>query len=286
MIVSCIILNYNDWSTTATLVKNVQDYKSIDHIIVVDNLSTDDSYDCLKELENDKVVVITTEKNGGYGYGNNYGIKYANEVFKSDYVLICNPDVFFEEKAIVSAVRIMQQDPRVAVVAPIQLNAHGNVANTIAWRVPSTLQYILCSGLLMKRLIKSYAYKKSELCEGTHDVDCVPGSFLFVKTDSFLNVGGYDESIFLYCEETVLGIKMKKAGFVTVLDASETYLHLHSVSINKSISKEVNRTKLLLQSRKYVIKRYLDGNKMSMQLANMFFSIVLLEMRIKMLFVH
>ena len=281
MIVSCVILNYNDSATTSTLVKSIENYRLLDKIIVVDNLSTDDSYECLKRLESDKVIVIQSNRNGGYGYGNNFGVKYAKERFNSDYVLICNPDVMFQEKVVSSALKVVQNDPSIAIVSPIQLKANGEKANTIAWRVPSALKYIMCSGVILKRIVKGYKYEDSELNDGINYVDCIPGSFLFVNTEAFAKVGGYDENIFLYCEETVLGIKMKEAGYKTALDGSETYYHLHSVSINKSFSKEVQRTRLLLKSRRYVIKRYLGGNKFEMALADVIFLILLFETRIK-----
>ena len=57
-----IILNYNDFRTTMNLINEIHDYKCIDHIIVVDNLSSDNSYEKLKENSDNKVIVISTEK--------------------------------------------------------------------------------------------------------------------------------------------------------------------------------------------------------------------------------
>ena len=65
------ILNYNDFETTQKLVEKMRRFSIIDHIVVVDNHSTDDSYDKLCLLEDEMVIVIQTPKNGGYGYGNN-----------------------------------------------------------------------------------------------------------------------------------------------------------------------------------------------------------------------
>lgn len=281
MIVSCVILNYNDAATTSHLVNTIRNYELLDHIIIIDNMSTDNSYDYLRKLQNEKIIVIKTSRNGGYGYGNNYGVKYAKEKFNSDYVLICNPDVNFTEDTLQSGLSIMQHDPNIAVFSPIQLNAEGKMANTIAWKIPTAIRYILCSGLLLKRIVSNYRYNTNELNERINFVDCVPGSLLLVNSEAFINVGGYDENIFLYCEETVLGKKMKDAGYKTVLDGTEAYYHLHSVSINKSIAKEYKQTKLLLESRYYVIKTYLGGNRIHLAFAKLFFFIVLLETQLK-----
>ena len=66
----------------------------------------------------------------------------------------------------------------------------------------------------------------------------------------------YDENIFLYCEETSLGLKMKQANYKTYLLTDETFVHHHSVSINKSIKSKVQQAKIMWDSRLYVLNKY------------------------------
>lgn len=82
MQLSCVILNYNDAETTEKLVMQIADYDVLHQIIVVDNASTDDSLERLRKLESDanasqsgKVRVISADHNGGYGSGNNLGVR-------------------------------------------------------------------------------------------------------------------------------------------------------------------------------------------------------------------
>ena len=79
--ITVVALNYNDYQTMISYIDSIVDYSNINYIVVVDNLSTDDSYDKLKSYygRSQKVVVISTAYNGGYGYGNNFGIRYAIE---------------------------------------------------------------------------------------------------------------------------------------------------------------------------------------------------------------
>jgi len=51
MNVTCLILNYNDPVTTESLVHSIHDFQSLQHILIVDNCSTDGSYERLKTLE-------------------------------------------------------------------------------------------------------------------------------------------------------------------------------------------------------------------------------------------
>ena len=87
MQLSCVILNYNDAETTEKLVKQLADYDVLHQIIVVDNASTDDSLELLGKLELDanasqrgNVRVISADHNGGYGSGNNLGVRYAASI--------------------------------------------------------------------------------------------------------------------------------------------------------------------------------------------------------------
>ena len=99
--IDVLILNYNDAETTLSYIDHIVDYKVIHKIVVVDNCSTDDSVVLFQKHHFDKVEVIATKENGGYGSGNNYGIKYLVENYNSDYILISNPDVIVEENTII-----------------------------------------------------------------------------------------------------------------------------------------------------------------------------------------
>uniref|UniRef100_UPI0006D0DB42 glycosyltransferase n=1 Tax=Clostridium sp. NkU-1 TaxID=1095009 RepID=UPI0006D0DB42 len=100
MNISCIILNYNDAETTISLVNSLVNYEILDSIVIVDNCSTDDSASRLQAIEAGKVHFISSEKNGGYGYGNNQGIRYAYGNLHATHVLIANPDVKVTEECI------------------------------------------------------------------------------------------------------------------------------------------------------------------------------------------
>ena len=64
-------------------------------IIVIDAKYSDE---VSKDIENicfqNKLVYIQID-NKGYGYGNNVGIEYANNMYEYKYIIICNPDVEF-----------------------------------------------------------------------------------------------------------------------------------------------------------------------------------------------
>lgn len=105
------VLNYNDAESIISLVERIYKYNCISNILVVDNGSTDDSLKQLKKRywNDKKIIIIETGKNGGYGFGQNFGINYINEKLKSDYAVITSPGVFFSEKTIQTLLRFAKE---------------------------------------------------------------------------------------------------------------------------------------------------------------------------------
>ena len=102
--IGIVVLNYNDYESTIKLVDSLlgQQYFSENvHIVIVDNMSTNDSFEILKSQFNECVDVIQSERNGGYAYGNNYGVKYLYDKYKIVHCAICNPDVLITSERLV-----------------------------------------------------------------------------------------------------------------------------------------------------------------------------------------
>ena len=223
----CLILNYNDSETTAKQVNEVAGYSCFDHILLVDNCSSDHSWDVLSKQAN--VIAIRAERNGGYGAGNNFGIRYAKETLGCDYVLVCNPDVVYSQQLVERLIAVMESDPTNAIVSAVQLDIHGNVIQDKAWKLPDSSRYALT--FLHSGMQKADLYYSKEYFETNSvvEVDCVPGAMLLVDAEKFLAIGGYDEEMFLYCEEDTIAFKIKCAGLRTLLVQDQSYLHQHGV---------------------------------------------------------
>lgn len=255
----CQVLNYNDYETTIKLVDRVKNYSIFEYVLIVDNHSNNNSKSILEKYFSnyENIVVISTMRNGGYGYGNNYGLKYAFDKLKAKYVLITNPDVKFKEKMIKHLVEAIQLK-KAAIVSGVQY-IHGKEIYDKAWKIPSAYQWTFAEiKYFSKRIKPQYHYKYSDFNDTSiTEVDCVPGAMLLVDVAKFLEVGGYDKSIFLFGEETVIGYKLKRKGYKTFLLNKEVYDHQHSVSINKSLKSKIQQLKILHESKLIFYKKYL-----------------------------
>ena len=119
MKLACIVLNYNDAMNTLKLSKEISTYDSIDDVVIVDNLSTDDSAEQLKTGAGNKMHFIQTDRNGGYGYGNNFGARYAFSSLQADAAMTVNPDVKFDEDLVKRLKHTLSDCENVGVVSAI-----------------------------------------------------------------------------------------------------------------------------------------------------------------------
>ncbi len=270
--VACVILNYNDFDTTAKLIRLIQNYTIFEKIIVVDNNSTDNSLELLKGYETEKVVVISSQKNGGYGYGNNCGIRYA-EMCGFDYALVANPDVVFEEEAISDCIDIISNKNDVVAIAP-------RIKNGIAFKIAPPILDITYSSLLLNKIFKPRYYPQSfyNNVAGWVYVDALPGSLVLFDIQKFTEVGLYDENVFLYNEEVIIGKKFIDKGYKTVLNLKQEYLHLHGVSVTKTFRGSLRPYKIARQSQKYYLQKYLNANPAIIMLLDALWPIQVLEL--------
>ncbi|MDR2409250.1 MAG: glycosyltransferase [Bacteroidales bacterium] len=121
MKIGIVVLNYNDSQSVQNLITLISGYQSINHIVIVDNMSTDNSFDVLKNLENNKCSVVSSGRNGGYAYGNNVGMTYLIDNYQSDIIFIANPDVIFEENFVVRIVESLINHKEYAVLSGLML---------------------------------------------------------------------------------------------------------------------------------------------------------------------
>lgn len=276
-----LILNYVDYNTTQELLDRIKNYKNVEHICIVDNASPNESFEKLQKNNSEKIFVIQTPKNGGYGYGNNYGIRFLFDNVKSKYILLCNPDVIFENEIVEQLETFLKDNNSYAIAAPFMLDKNGNKQKNTAFKIGNLFNYIMSFGMLYSKLFKPGEYASiKENKSVIMDVDAVAGSLFMFDAKKIIDKAMFDENVFLYCEERMLGMKCQNAGYKIALLPQSTFIHNHSVSINKTIGTEVKKRKVMNKSAMYVIKEYYRANKLGIMFANMMMTVSILEMKL------
>lgn len=179
--------------------------------VVVDNDSSDATVEL---LEAHGANVIRMGRNAGYAAALNVGIEHFQNARS---ILISNPDIVLFPGALAPALRELD-DPRVGVVAP-QLRAPGGRLGHTQRRtltIGRALGMTLLGGKLSTRsarmsdlVIDPQAYLRPQ------DVDWAVGALLLISRQCIETVGLWDESFFLYSEETDYCERVADAGLVT-----------------------------------------------------------------------
>src|SRR5205085_968941 len=121
-LVSVVVLTYNNWEYTKACLfalRGGSDYPNLE-IIVVDNASSDDTRDRLRELErrDERFRVVLNDANLGFAGGNNVGLRAA----RGEYVILLNNDTVVTRGWVRDLIRPMQLDPRIALAGPLTNN--------------------------------------------------------------------------------------------------------------------------------------------------------------------
>lgn len=273
-----LVLNYNDYINTSDCAIRLSSCSTICRVLVVDNHSTDDSLAKLKSIESDKIIVVSTEKNGGYGYGNNYGIRLLKAKYNSEYILLCNPDTFIEDEVIAELEIFLKKNDNYALAAPYMLDAKMKKQPNTAFHIITKKDYILSLSILFSHLGEKFRYKEIINTRQPYlDVDCLSGSLFMMNVDDMVKFGMYDENIFLYGEEYSIGMKLKQSPKKLALLPNLSFVHKHSLSISKSFN-SIKKRKIQMKSRLYIIKEYYKAGPVAYSIAKVISLFSLVEL--------
>lgn len=249
-----VIINYNTKALAEKLVANVKDYQSISKILIVDNASTDDSYQELKKLENNRIEVLQAEENKGFSAGMNIGAKRAIELFSKCDIIFSNTDIIISSEETIEILQTALKMRRVAVASPVVFQE-----NTISrgWKIPSAKEEILINlPGIGKKFQKKYMFYDEDHYKGKYSyVEAVSGCFFMIKSEALKRVNYFDENVFLYYEENILGEKLRNSSYTLVICNEALIIHDHSVSIDHNVG-TINKFKILKTSQRYFQKKY------------------------------
>ena len=257
-----LILNYNSYKDTISFVQHISGQEKnfpLLPILIVDNCSSDHSYEILFEefQDNQSIDVIQTEKNGGYGYGNNWGIKYLQKTNNPEFIIISNPDVTADVAIIPEMVKSFQIDKKIAAVS-VQMFNSNNKPQLSAWTFPNLFDDIILSVGLLKAFF-GHPVEYLLTLEPRY-VDVLQGAFFMIKSKVMDEIDGFDEKIFLYGEERILSYKLKNIGYKLYFLPHLSFVHHIGKTINKIHPSKLSKFKILQKSRRHYHKKYLKQN--------------------------
>lgn len=217
---SIIIVTYNSEKDIYECLDTIYSHCDIPikelEVIIVDNNSTDcdTMFNKLKTLWGEDIILIKNNSNGGYGQGNNVGIRQCS----APVVLIMNPDVRLVCPIFKKAIDRFSKDKSMCILGMKQwltLEEPSSNSFTCTSRMNGYLSTILSA--LCTRLdfyIAKYMH--------------FSGSCFFINKAMFEAVGLFDESIFLYGEEDDIHYRLMNRfkDCKMIYNKNLRYLHL------------------------------------------------------------
>ena len=196
-------------------------------IVVLDNASDDGSADAVRKCF-PQVRLIEQGFREGFGVNHNRVIRATT----SRYVYLVNPDTLSDDWGFARLVAELDGHPRVAALGPQVVYPNG-VHQESAWRFPTPFASLL--GLATLGRVGS----EQSVGELARRVDWLMGSALVLRREAD-DVGLFDESFFMYFEETDLCLRLRKAGWELRYFPALTVVHQKAESTADSPERRIN----------------------------------------------
>jgi GT2 family glycosyltransferase len=205
--VAVVIVTYNSAHVAPALLDSLP--AALDgcraDVVVVDNASTDGTADALERRGDCRVI---RSANVGYAAGINRGVR---EAAPADGILVLNPDVRLSPGFVPQLLAGLRR-PGAGVVAPQVRSEDGRLDFTL--RREPTVRRALGLNWTKSPMFSEYVGKPEEYLH-SHTVDWAVGAVLLISRACFDAVGGWDESYFLYSEETDFCLRARDLGYRT-----------------------------------------------------------------------
>src|ERR1700680_3820748 len=233
MELSIICVNWNSADYLRECIASVYEYtREISfEIIVVDNASSQEGVDTLREQFPD-VTIIKSAKNLGFAGANNVGFRHSTGA----YVLLLNPDTKLISAAINIMLAHMKSLPDAGIVGCRLLNTDLSVQLTAIQKFPTILNQVLDLEYLQLRWPHCPLWEIAPLFSTDVKllkVEVISGACMLLRRQVFEQVGMFSEDYFMYAEDIDLNYKVKSAGFTNYYVGEAAMIHHGSKSSSR-----------------------------------------------------
>jgi len=265
--VGIVVLNYRTADLTVECLRSlsgeVQQGRA--RVIVTDNASGDGSVERIEASIRafgwgQWASVLGLDRNGGYAFGNNAGIRaFLDSRDSPGMLMLLNPDTQVRPGAIGALREFMEGHPRVGIVGS-QLEDPAGTLQASGFRFHTVLSE-LDGGMrlgIVSRLIgdKGVVLPPSRVARR---VDWVSGACMMIRRAVLDSIGLLDEGYFLYFEEVDFARRAAEAGWECWVEPRSRVMHLQAqaTGVEGPKSREKRRPTYWFDSRRrYFVKHH------------------------------
>ncbi|MBQ6741942.1 MAG: glycosyltransferase [Bacteroidales bacterium] len=222
---------------------------------VVDNDSVDGSVEMVRR-DFPQVHVIENHENVGFAKANNMALACA----AGQCLLLLNPDTVVEKDTLVRCVDFMLAHPECGGLTVKMVDGDGNFLKESKRGFPSPqASFYKISGLirLFPHSRRFAAYYMGHLPEDeTNEIEIMPGAFLMFRREVYEQIGGLDESYFMYGEDIDYSWRIHLAGWKNFYLPETHIIHYKGESTKKG---SMNYVYTFYNAMSIFVKRYFSG---------------------------
>jgi hypothetical protein len=226
--VSVIIASHN---TRAYLEHALSTVARQYEVIVVDAASTDGSPALVRERFPD-VRLLELNGNPGYGGALNAGLAVASGTL----LLLMNGDAWPLPGALDRLLLAAHAEPRAGILGPRLLNPDGTLQPSVRgfptlWRLAT--EYLFLRWLAPRSRALNAFYGSGFDHRSRHEAEFLMGAVLLVRRSMLDEIGGFDESFYMFNEEVDLCYRARSAGWSVVFRPEAEFVHVGGASTSQ-----------------------------------------------------
>src|SRR3990167_3516652 len=249
--VAIVIVTWNKKSYVMELLTSLRNINYDNHdIIVVDNASTYDTCQAIREQFPHVNLIVNSENLGGTG-GFNTGLRYVLQKGSYKYTWLLDNDAVVERETLIELVKVMEEDDEVGITGSVIMEPD--------------MDMIVELGAFVSWSIGTWKpnYRNNRLSAmediGTTEVDYVAACSSLVRNEALYKIGVMDERYFIHWDDIDLSLRAKQAGYkVMASPKSKAYHGLEDKPINPLISYyDIRNGLLTITKHQSGVKRFL-----------------------------
>lgn len=236
--ISFIIINYNLAKEVENCLNSLIGKLEISQhfkyeVIVIDNNSTDNNlHEVEEKFKNNNIQFYYLNVNVGFGKGCNFGFKKAS----GDYVCFLNPDTIILEDIFLPIINLFKSNNTIGIIGPMQ-QIKAPFFDFSAGFFPNIfieLFNLIGIGVFLGGFITFFLTKIKR--NSSFEVGWILGAAIFIPSELFQMVNGFDKDYFMFYEEVDLCKRISNIGYKVIYNPSLRIHHIGSVSGKKDYS--------------------------------------------------
>ncbi len=232
-IISISLISHGEMAHLKILLPSLlESLQGIEHeILLVDNCSRDNTIDYISR-NYPQIKISINSRPLGYGANHNQNIIRA----LGQYVLVLNADLKFEKETLSGLLKFMEENPHCGVSTCRLLNWDDSQIQHNCRTFPTLVDIWARRFPLKSRRLHAIADRHEMLHKDYHqsfETEWFQGSFMLFRREALEQIGGFDESFFLYFDDVDICRRIHMAGWEVLFNGRAVAHHrFHRQSAN------------------------------------------------------